>query len=219
MLGPFESSPDQELSEAHASRQDPAFLLGSPAQDTLCINCHRTTVGPVIGIAKGYELTDQADKGLSCIGCHFAPVERAHAAGNAPDGMPWSAPVRKGRSHALQTPRDPYYLSLAFGLTAETTERGATLTIKNQAAHRVPGLRTRSMTFRVTAFDAAGATLGQGEHRIASDDFLDIDDAASIAVPFTGLATRLRVRAWHAWEGVDEPLRFIDRDVELDLAR
>lgn len=215
MLGPFESAPDDEISSAHASRQDAAFVLGSPAQDTLCINCHRTTVGPVIGIAKGYELTDQADKGLSCIGCHFAPVERAHAEGTTPQGEPWSAPVRKGRSHALQTPRDPYYLSLAFGLTAAATDRGATLTIKNQAAHRVPGLRTRSMTFRATAYDAAGAAIGESEHRVASDDFLDIDDAVAVPVQFVGSAARFRVRAWHAWEGVEEPLLFVDRDLEL----
>ena len=215
MLGPFASSPENEISDAHASRQDSAFVLKSEHQDALCISCHRTNVGPVIGVAKDYQVTDQANKGLSCVGCHYAPVKRSHAKGTDAAGQPWAAPVREGRSHALQTPRDPYYLALAFGLTAKRTEVGAELVIKNQAAHRVPGLRNRSMTFRVTARDADGQAIGQTEHMIASDNYLPVDEAHTVTVRYQGQATTLSIRATHEWEGIDEPVVFINQDLEL----
>lgn len=215
MLGPFASDTEDELSEAHASRQHPAFVRGSEAQDALCITCHRQTVGPVIGIAKGYQQTDQAAKGLSCVGCHFAPVERAHAKGTRPDGSTWESPIRPGRSHALQTPRDPYYLSLAFGLEAAATETGAQLTIRNQAAHRIPGLRTRTMRFVVTARAADGTTLAETEHTIASDAPLDIDGTIPLPLSLATPATTLHVQAWHDWEGIEAPVLFLDRELEL----
>lgn len=216
MLGPRASSPEDEISPGHASRQDDAFLRGGEFQDVLCLNCHRTNVGPVIGIAKDYELTDQAAKGLSCIGCHYAPVERPMARGTADDGTEWEGPVREGRSHALQTPRDPYYMSLAFGYEARATSRGAELVIKNQAAHRVPGLRTRSVTFEVVALDSRGAELARAEHRVASDDYLAVDDQVRVPLTFDGPARELRIRGVHDWEGMDEPLEFVDKALPLE---
>lgn len=213
MLGPYESSPDDEISGAHASRKDEAF--GGTLTNALCINCHRTNVGPVIGIAKDFETTRQADKGLSCVGCHMAPVERSMAGGLDQEGKPWASPVRRGRSHALQTPRDPDFLANAFGLEARRSETGAELVVTNQAGHRVPGLRTRSMTFTVTGYDAAGKRVAQVEREYASDAYLPVDGISLIAVESTADIKTLGVRAVHDWHGVDEPVTFIDERLEL----
>lgn len=212
MLGPIESSPDNEISGAHASRKHDAF--GGKLGDALCIACHRTNVGPVIGIAKDFESTRQADKGLSCVGCHMAPVERSNASGLNEDGTKWSSPVRKGRSHELQTPRDPRYLALAFGLEAERTSEGAKLIITNQAGHRVPGLRDRFMTFTVSTLDRQGVILGQTEHVIETDNYLAVDARLEITVVGKD-ATRIAVHATHTWDGVPKPVTFIERQFEL----
>ncbi len=214
MLGPYASDPENEISKAHASRQHAAFGEGTEA-NALCISCHRTNVGPVIGIATDFETTRQADKGLSCVGCHMAPLERSAASGLDKAGAPWASPVREGRSHALQTPRDPVFLREAFGLEPRRAEGGAELLVTNQAGHRVPGLRTRSMTFVVTAKNAAGEALGQTERVYASDAYLPVDGISLIRVEATGSVAALHVRATHDWVGVEEPVIFFDSELEL----
>ena len=87
----------------------------------LCAVCHKTNIGPVVGIAKDYFASKQAERGRTCVGCHMAKVERAWADGEG-------VPVRVGRSHAIQTPRDPSFLRQAFALS--WSPRGAT-TVNN----------------------------------------------------------------------------------------
>jgi len=213
MLGPYASSTEDEISGAHASRQHEAF--GGTLANALCINCHRTNVGPVIGIAKDFETTRQAEKGLSCVGCHMAPVERSMASGKDKEGKPWVAPVREGRSHALQTPRDPVFLAEAFGLDARRSKVGIDLVVTNQAGHRLPGLRTRSMTFTVTGYNEAGEAVAQIEREYASDAYLPVDGVSLISLESTRTIHTVGVRAVHDWHGVDEPVTFIDERLEL----
>ncbi|MDF1797762.1 MAG: multiheme c-type cytochrome [Planctomycetota bacterium] len=216
MLGPYESSPENELSGAHASRQSESFLEGS-ARDALCINCHRTNVGPVIGIAKDFEQTRQADTGRSCVGCHMPEVTRSMAVVTNDDGTVYTAPERAGRAHTLRTPRDPEFLAQAFLLTPTRTQGGATLAIANDAGHRVPGLKSRSMTFVATALDAAGTELGTAELTIDSDAPLLVDTPQYLLVETGGeRAASLAVRGTHAWEGPPEPVVFLDLVLDLD---
>src|SRR6185503_17542859 len=101
----------------------------APGSNALCSACHAFNIGPVIGIAKDFATANLEGRGLSCVGCHMAPVERAWAS---------DAPPRPGRSHAIQTPRDPAFLRLAFGTTVRTAGGKTTLVLENQAGHRVP---------------------------------------------------------------------------------
>jgi hypothetical protein len=207
MLGPFA---DAEPTDAHASKQGAAFGEGTLA-DAICINCHRTNVGPVIGIAKDFETTRQADKGLSCVGCHMSAVDRPAALVPQEDGSLLASQVRRGRSHALQTPRDPDFLAGAFGLEARLTATGAELLITNQAGHRVPGLKTRSMTFTVTLIDADG----ESTHLIDSRSYLPVDGTIAIAIEAKTPPTKLHVKATHLWAGVKGPVVFIDKSLNL----
>lgn len=213
MLGPYESDPENEISPAHKSKKGEAF--GGKLGDALCINCHRTNVGPVIGIAKDFEVTRQADKGLSCVGCHMSEVERSAAVETLEDGTTKASPVRLGRSHALQTPRDPAFLAEAFGLDAQTTATGAELLITNQAAHRVPGLKSRSMTFVVKSLDGAGEVLGEATLVIDSRAYLPVDGLLPIAVASKTAPAKLEVVATHDWTGVKAPVEFINKVIEL----
>ena len=213
MLGPYESSPENEISTAHKSSKGEAF--GGNLGDALCINCHRTNVGPVIGIAKDFEVTRQADKGLSCVGCHMSAVERSASIETLEDGTTKASPVRHGRSHSLQTPRDPVFLAEAFGLDARTTAGGAELLITNQAAHRVPGLKTRSMTFVVKALDSAGKVLGESTLVIDSQAYLPVDGLLPIALATETAPAKLEVKATHDWTGIEAPVEFINKVIEL----
>ena len=214
MLGPFESGPGNEISGAHDSRQHESFVEG-PGQDALCIACHRTNVGPVIGIAKDFELTRQADKGRSCVGCHMPEVERSHAVVTKDDGSVYTAPVRPGRRHTLNTPRDPGFLAKAFEL--EPLPGGVGLSVGNNAGHRIPGLKTRTMTFRVEALDADGAVLGSAEAVISAKDFLAVDGSLRIPVETGGAAAAsLRVVGLHEWLGPPEPQVFVDEVLDLE---
>ncbi|MFT6041051.1 MAG: hypothetical protein ACI9C2_001218 [Gammaproteobacteria bacterium] len=213
MLGPYESDPDNEISPAHKSMKGEAF--GGTLGDALCINCHRTNVGPVIGIAKDFEVTRQADKGLSCVGCHMSQVERSAAIETLEDGTTKHSPVRLGRSHALQTPRDPKFLAEAFGLDARLTDTGAELLITNQAAHRIPGLKTRSMTFVVQALDVDGKVLGEASLLIDSRAYLPVDGLLPIDIASATAPAKLQVTATHDWIGVEAPVEFVNKALEL----
>jgi hypothetical protein len=214
MLGPYASSPENEISPKHASAKGEAFGDG-PLADALCINCHRTNVGPVIGIAKDFEVTRQADKGLSCVGCHMSPMDRSAAFVPQEDGTVIASPIRRGRSHALQTPRDPIFLATAFGLDTRKVSEGAELLISNQAAHRVPGLKSRSMTFQVQALDAGGEVLGEASLTIDSRAYLPVDGVLPLVVESSEPPAKLWVRATHDWDGVKVPVQFIDKLIEL----
>jgi hypothetical protein len=207
MLGPYA---DTEATEAHTSKQGEAFGEGALA-DSLCINCHRSTVGPVIGIAKDFETTRQADKGLSCVGCHMPAIDRPAATVTNEDGTKRATAVRRGRLHSLQTPRDPYFLATAFGVEARRTSTGAELLITNQAGHRIPGLTTRSMTFTVTAIGAEG----EATHVFDSTAYLPVDGTYTLAIESGAPPTSLQIHGTHSWTGVETPVVFLDQTLEL----
>ena len=204
ILGPWGAPTD-----AHESVQGSSFTSAA-ASNQLCISCHRTTIGPVIGIAKDFEVTGQEGKGLSCVGCHMAPVERPVATDD--DDQPTQ--VRKGRSHLLQTPRDPAFLALAFGLEARREGDSVVVVLSNQAGHRVPGLTERVITFEAEVLDAAGEVLEQGELELTTRAYLAVDEENELRIPASGGA-QVRVRGLHDFPGVSRPVEFLDRTLPL----
>jgi hypothetical protein len=193
--------------EAHASVRDERFL--GTGSNALCSACHLTTVGPVIGVAKDFELAGLAARGMSCVGCHMQAVERPLGtdAGGAP------TEPRAGRSHELQTPRDPAFLAQAFELAARREGGASVLSIKNRAGHRVPGLVDRRITFAVEALDAAGAVLTSAEHTLDATAYLPLEGEASVRLPVDAAA--LRVAGTHFPSAGQAGIPFLSRTLEL----
>ena len=203
ILGPWGAEQD-----AHASAQGDSFV-DAAAANQLCISCHRTTIGPVIGIAKSFEITGQEGKGRSCVGCHMRAVERPIA---TRDGAPTEP--RPGRSHRLQTPRDPGFLALAFGREAAATEGGARMSLTNHTGHNLPGLVDRVLTFTAEALDAEGGVLASGELVLTTREYLPVDESISIDLEARGIHA-LRLRGEHELPGHDGAIVFLDETHEL----
>jgi len=183
--------------EAHASKKSEQVM--PPGSNALCSACHATNVGPVIGIAKDFSTAKLEERGLSCVGCHMAPIERAWAK---------DAPAHIGRSHALQTPRDPAFLRLAFGLELGTVADKSVLVVKNQAGHRVPGLVGRELTIRAELLDASGAVLEQGELKLDERAYLPVQGTREIR--FTHRGASVRLKGLHHDPRASEPVTFLD---------
>jgi len=183
--------------DAHASEASPT--LAAPGSNELCSSCHSTNIGPVIGIAKDFASANLAEQGLSCVGCHMAPLERSWAEG---------APPRAGRSHALQTPRDPAFLRLAFGLTLVRDGDVSVLRIENQAGHRVPGLVGRKLSFQAELLDASGAEVGRGSLALDERAYLPVGGRQEIR--FTRAGASVRVRGLHEEPRASAPVSFLD---------
>jgi hypothetical protein len=195
MLGPRGLEPDGSDGEpAHTSARSETMV--GPGSNELCAACHRTTVGPVIGVAKDFELTDQEGHGRTCVGCHMRPYARE-------DGT-------VGRSHRLQTPRDPAFLRRAFELSIEVAGRETVVVVANRAGHRVPGLVGRDLTFAVELLDEAGDVLAEERLELTTRAFLPADGDVRIALAATG--ARVRVRAEHADPRLAEPVRFLEEE-------
>jgi hypothetical protein len=120
MLGPHGTE-----TPAHPSKR--SEHMSAPGSNALCSACHAFNIGPVIGIAKDFATAGLEARGLSCVGCHMAPVERAWAS---------DAPAHTGRSHALQTPRDPAFLRNAFAV--ELADGGIRLVVRQRPAIAFP---------------------------------------------------------------------------------
>ncbi len=202
ILGPWGAPTD-----AHESVKSEHFV--ETGSNALCIACHRTTIGPVIGIAKDFDLARLEERGMSCVGCHMHPVERPAATDD--DDNPTA--VRPGRSHLLQTPRDPAFLAKSFGLSARNVAGKTSLTIKNRAGHRVPGLVDRRIVLTAEALDGAGAVISTVEHTIDATAYLPLEE--SIDLRFDAEAARVRVTGLHHMPGREEPVPFLD--VTLDV--
>ena len=181
--------------DAHASRAAPEQT--APGSNALCSACHSTNIGPVVGIAKDFAASKQAERGRSCVGCHMHEVERRWADGE-------SVPARKGRSHAIQTPRDPTFLRRAFELSLSGTK----VVVANRAGHRVPGLIGREIRFEAEALDAAGAVLCRGELALDARTYLPVDGKLEIALAKAGASVRVVGR--HADPRAEEPVVFLD---------
>ena len=203
MLGPWGIETD-----AHASAKNESFTTGGG--NRLCIACHATNIGPVIGVAKDFNKTAVAKAGGSCVGCHMAPVERAHAI-DPETGE--AAPVREGRSHHLQTPRDPTFLRQAFRLEAMTRDDVTVVSITNRTGHRVPGLSLRTMEFRLELLDANGKTRAEVRHTIDKRRYLPVDEALEIELD--GVGTTVHVLGDHDAPGYRLAVRFLDETLQI----
>lgn len=192
MLGPRGTSVS-----AHPSKL--SEHLRAPGSDALCSACHATNIGPVIGIAKDFASANMAARGLSCVGCHMAEVERSWAS---------DAPARSGRSHSLQTPRDPAFLRLAFGFEHRVQDGKSVVALKNQAGHRVPGLVGRVLTLRAELLDAAGVQLERQQLAFDEKTYLPVDGTREIR--FTRAGARVRLSGVHKDPRAAEPIPFLD---------
>jgi hypothetical protein len=198
MLGPWGIE-----TEAHASEMNESFTAAGA--NRLCIACHATNIGPVIGVAKDFNETQVAKDGGSCIGCHMAPVERAHAL----DGETGeAAPVRKGRSHELQTPRDPAFLRQAIGIEAMVRDGLTVVSITNRTGHRVPGLSQRTLELRIKLQDESGKTRAEVRHTIDKRRYLPVDEALEIEID--GVGAKVHIQGDHDAPGYRRPVRFLD---------
>jgi hypothetical protein len=195
---------------AHASVQSELHTDGG--SDALCIICHERNVGPVIGIAKDYEKKYRSGEGAeTCVGCHMAPVERQWGLPAEGEEPP---PVRAGRSHALQTPRDPGFLRRAFELSVVREGEGYAVVIANRAGHRVPGLVGRELEFRAEVLDDAGKTLAEAEIVINKRRFLPVGGEQRIVLEQAG--SEVRVRAYHDEPRARKPIEFLDTRLPLE---
>jgi hypothetical protein len=192
MLGPAGAPTD-----AHASKR--SDTLTAPGSNALCASCHKVTIGPVIGIAKDFETSGKAAKGLSCVGCHFAAVREVH------DGK---GGKRLVRSHALQTPRDPNFLKLAFEPKVRVEGRKTIVQIDNRAGHRVPGLIGREITFQAKLLDASGKQVGQGETTLTTSSYLPVDGNTTIEIAATGASVELV--GMHVDPRAEKPMKFLE---------
>ena len=214
MLGP-RGTP----TSAHASKASDAFT--GQGSDALCIACHKVNIGPVVGVAKDFEQSGQEKRGQSCVGCHSAnvemrfaksPIEGGGDKGGEKSGDPTATrgnvPLRKGKSHALQTPRDPTFLRRAFELSLHVLDGKSLVTVKNAAGHRVPGLIGRKITFKAEALDAQGNVLTKGELVIEADTYLPVDQSLDLAL--SARAAEVHVVGLHDDPRASAPVTFID---------
>lgn len=197
MLGPRGTE-----TSAHPSVQ--SEYMSEPGSNALCASCHATNIGPVIGIAKDFEKAKLAERGFSCVGCHMGLVERRWA--EDPEA-PGESPVRSGRSHAIQTPRDPAFLRLAFEVEL-VTEGKPRVVVRNRAGHRVPGLTGREIVFRAVLLDDSGAEIETQELTFDTSAFLPVD--GSRGIEFTESGSQVRLTGNHVDPRADEPVLFLD---------
>lgn len=198
ILGPFGAPTD-----AHRSVKSPAF---EPAgMNLMCVSCHATNIGPVIGIARDFVETEQEKKGRSCVGCHMAPVERAIAKD--------ASTVRPGRSHELQTPRDPAFLAKAFEYRAKRDGSKVLVELENVSGHRVPGLIGRVLDIDAELLDAAGKSVAKQRLTIDHKQFAPVDGI--LGIELAGEGTRVRLSGLHDSPGFEEPMPFLDLVLEL----
>lgn len=206
ILGPFGAPTD-----AHRSAKHDSFV--GAGSNALCAACHSTTIGPVIGIAKDFESTGQAARGRTCVGCHMAAVERP-IANPPPDAAGAAATAaRAGRSHALQTPRDPAFLRRAFRFSARVEGKRTLVRVENQAGHRVPGFIDRTIEIQAQVLAADGSVAGSGQLVLDHQDYLPADGTLEIAVP--ALGTSVRVVGRHHDPRQEQPVEFLDERLEI----
>ena len=156
--------------DAHASRA--SDTMTGAGSNQLCVTCHATNIGPVIGIAKDFVESKQEARGRTCVGCHLAEVERE-------DGT-------TTRSHLLQTPRDPGFLRRAFEVSVAPRGSSTVVTITNVTGHRVPGLIGRDLVFEASLLDAAGGVVARLERKLNTRTYLPVDSAVELELAGSG---------------------------------
>lgn len=200
--------------DAHPTERSPLFeTFGDGA---LCVSCHQTTIGPVVGVAKDFVATEQHERGRSCVDCHMPVVTRAPA--NLEDGTPLEA--RPGRSHRIATTRDPHFLQRAFALSARVAGGRAVLSIENRCGHEVPGLVGRRFTFRARLVDPTGAPVMPGAPGAAQELVIDTGSPlpadGTVELELDGSGATLELEAFHEAPGFAQPVRFLERGLALD---
>jgi Cytochrome c554 and c-prime len=203
LLGPYGAQ-----TKAHPTLRDPRFA--PERSNELCIGCHATTIGPVIGIARDFLGTDPPPTGerrQGCVECHMSAVVRSMAT----DANDEPLAPRAGRSHALLGPSDARFLATAFELGWSADEDGARTLVRltNRAGHRIPGLLDRRFEFAFDALDEQGAVLGSARLSIDQRGFLAADATREIELP--ARAAGVRVRATHHARRLPEPVVFDER--------
>ncbi len=196
MLGPTGAATD-----AHATRKHEHFI--GAGSNELCAACHRTTVGPVIGVAKDFMGSEAAAAGASCVECHLAVTHEVD------DGFGGRRPVR---SHELQSARDPAFLAQSFELSAELEGSLVRLRVRNRAGHRIPGLVGRALEFRARSLDSTGAELAKAALSIDSDAYLPLGESALLDIGRAG--ARLEVQGWRHDPRLKQPVQFLERQLE-----
>lgn len=192
-------------SSAHTARA--SDFMTEKTSSAVCSVCHATNIGPVVGIAKDFESSKQAARGRSCIGCHMQVVERQPA-----QGAPPGAAAYKGRSHAIQTPRDPSFMARAFKVSLAVDGTHSVITLENLAGHRVPGLIGREVEFRAEVRDAQGKLLATGELSFDAQRYLPVDGSAQI--PIKAVGAYVQLVGQQRDPRASEPVRFLDRKLE-----
>jgi len=208
-LGPAGSQlgPRGAASTAHASTASP--LLQGGGSSALCATCHSTNIGPVLGVAKDFVESGQAQAGRSCVGCHFARVERPAASAGWPEGMP-AGTARLGPSHALQTPRDPIFLASAFECRLDGPHL---LLLKNRAGHRVPGLIGRRLVFELQVLGPDDGVLESQTFEFDTSRYLPVGGERRLEWKAAGRALHLVGR--HVDPRAAEPVVFLDARLPL----
>lgn len=204
ILGPF-GAPN----EAHRSVAAEAFRPENQSA-MLCIGCHATNIGPVIGIARDFLVTEQEKKGRSCVGCHMAPLERTIAKD--------ATTVRKGRSHELQTPRDPAFLARAFEYRARRDGAKVLVEFENVSGHRVPGLIGRALDIDAELLDAQGLSLAKARLSIDHKQFAPVDGVLKLEFEASEAGARVRLSGLHDAPGYATPQPFLDLELTLPPA-
>lgn len=208
ILGPFELE-----TAAHRSRSDAS--MRAAGTNGVCSTCHATSIGPVVGIAKDFVDSKLEAQGKSCVACHMAPLERVIAneiAAGDPIAAHELAP-RHGRSHALQTPRDPHFLRQAFRIEARQQATEIVVTIANRAGHRVPGLIGRTIAFEAELIGEPGA--------LSVKATLVLDTRTPLAVggvrelTLAGRAQRVRLRGVHDAAGLPDKVTFLEQVLDV----
>lgn len=191
---------------AHPTQRSASFTAEGASR--LCITCHDTHIGPVVGIAKDFVASGQAERGLSCVGCHMAPVERS-AAHDPDEDEP--SPVRAGRSHALQTPRDPSFLRRAFELRAERRGTATVVIVENRCGHRVPGLAEREIELVASAEGKRGEPI-EARFTLTKESYLPIDEPLELRLEAP--VAKVSVRGLHHAPGFAKAVEFLALELE-----
>lgn len=197
LLGPTGAATD-----AHATRKHESFV--GAGSNALCASCHKTTVGPVIGIAKDFLASEAAAGGASCVECHLAVLREVD------DG---AGGKRAVRSHELQSARDPSFLSQSFEFEVLREGELVRLRIGNRAGHRVPGLVGRALEFRARLLDAAGKERASARIEFDSSAYLPMGESVELEVGRGG--ARLELEGWRHDPRLEKPARFLERQFEL----
>jgi len=139
----------------------------------------------------------------------MAPLERTIAKD--------ATTVRKGRSHELQTPRDPAFLARAFEYRARRNGDKVLVEFENVSGHRVPGLIGRVLDIDAELLDAQGASLAKGRLSIDHKQFAPVDGVLTLELEAANAAAGAKVllKGLHDAPGYETPQLFLERTLEL----